>query len=152
MQSAALINLRWCRAWSKSIVPKYGQRNTWIIWTYTTTWLLCYCLVLGKMCLVCLPLPELLSPTVRCQPELASPLQISSTGMPSSPLALERAHIGCKRVASPLRQCCFLSQPKYVTHCSFFCCRQLRQLAEELPRSTNSQSCQRPQLLLHKAS
>lgn len=72
------------------------------------------------MCLVWLPLPQLLSLTVPCHPELASPLQISSTDCHPLPRALERAHIGCKRAASPLRQCYFLKQPKYVTHCSFF--------------------------------
>lgn len=61
--------------------------------------------------------------------------------MPFSPLTLERAHIGSKRAASPLRQLCFLSQPKYVTHCSFFCIRQLQQTSICRPTSKRPNYC-----------
>lgn len=62
------------------------------------------------------PSPRDTSPApVCCQPWLASPLQISSTGRPSSPLTLERAHIVCKRAAAPLCQC-FSSKPAQICH------------------------------------
>lgn len=67
-------------------------------------------------------------PPVCCQPQSASPLQISSTGAPYSPFTLEWAHIGCKRAASPSASTQF-SKPAQICHSLqlFFCNHQLWQ-------------------------
>lgn len=63
----------WYYAWTKATIPKCSESVSERFGR-----------IYVVLCLVWLPLRPYLSPTACCQPASASPLQISSTGIPSS--------------------------------------------------------------------
>lgn len=76
-----------------------------------------------EICLVGLPFPVFQIPAVH----VSDGVRVSSTER-HHPLLLWNEHIlAVSEQHLALRQHCVLKQPKYVSHCSFFCSRQLQQ-------------------------